>query len=299
MNRGADVVLIQEGTVRARPQLRGSLRFVRTKPMGAISVVLLVAMIVAAIFAPIVAPYGPLRTHAAAPFASPNSHFLLGTDNLGRDTLSRIIYGARVSLKVGMIVVVTSLFIGVLVGLLSGYVEGWPDMVLQRIADIFMAFPGIILALAVMSVMGIGITSVIVALTVTSWPGNSRVVRGAVLSVKSSAYIDAARALGAHDVRIVVSHVLPNVAAPIIILGTVALGNVILAEAALSFLGLGIPPPTPSWGGDLSGAGRQYFQTVPWLAICPGVAISLAVLAFNLFGDALRDTWDPRLRRSR
>jgi peptide/nickel transport system permease protein len=267
--------------------------------MGAISVVLLVAMIVAAIFAPIVAPYGPLRTHAAAPFASPNSHFLLGTDNLGRDTLSRIIYGARVSLKVGMIVVVTSLFIGVLVGLLSGYVEGWPDMVLQRIADIFMAFPGIILALAVMSVMGIGITSVIVALTVTSWPGNSRVVRGAVLSVKSSAYIDAARALGAHDVRIVVSHVLPNVAAPIIILGTVALGNVILAEAALSFLGLGIPPPTPSWGGDLSGAGRQYFQTVPWLAICPGVAISLAVLAFNLFGDALRDTWDPRLRRSR
>jgi ABC-type dipeptide/oligopeptide/nickel transport system permease subunit len=257
---------------------------------------LILTVIVMAVFAEQIAPFDPLESHAADRLQSPNSEYLLGTDQLGRDVLSRIIYGARISLLVGLVSVAIATVCGAIVGLLSGYFGGTLDIVVQRIVDAFQAFPGLILALALMSVFGSGIVQVTVAIAIVIAPSQSRVVRSAVLGMKENQYMEAARAIGANDLRLVLWHVLPNVTAPILILASTTLGLAILIEGGLSFLGLGTPPPTPSWGGMLSGSSRVYMERAPTLSLFPGIAITATVLAFNLFGDTLRDIWDPRLR---
>ena len=288
----------QQPRQRTRPRWR---TLIRHKPLGAISAVILCGLIATAALAPVIAPYDPYRfnlNERGLPIRlhPPDAKFLFGTDTHGRDVLSRIIYGARVSLIVGFLSVAIGTLAGTLIGLVSGYWEGSIDQVLQRLVDTLMAFPGIVLALAVLSVFGQSLLNVILVIGLVIAPGASRVVRGTVLSVKHNTYVDAARAAGASSWRIILRHILPNVFAPILIIASVWLGNAIVIEAALSFLGLGTPPPTPTWGGMLSGEGRRSLETAPYLAIFPGLAISIVVLAFNMFGDAVRDLLDPRLR---
>ncbi|MET0486607.1 MAG: ABC transporter permease [Candidatus Rokuibacteriota bacterium] len=274
---------------------------VRRKPLGAASAVIILGLVVVAILAPVLAPRDPYQLNLnerglPIRMQGPTAAFPLGTDPLGRDVLSRIVYGARVSLIVGFASVIIGTVLGTALGLASGYWEGTLDQVIQRGVDTTMAIPGIVLALAVMSVLGQSLTNIILVIALVIAPGASRVVRGTVLAVKQHTFIDAAQALGASPGRIVARHVLPNVFAPILVIATVWLGNAIVIEAALSFLGLGTPPPTPTWGAMLSGEGRRNLETAPYLAIFPGLAISIVVLAFNMLGDALRDLLDPRLR---
>ena len=288
----------QQPRQRTRPRWRA---LIRRKPLGAISAVILCGLIATAALAPLIAPYDPYRfnlNERGLPIRlhPPDAKFLFGTDTHGRDMLSRIIYGARVSLIVGFLSVAIGTLAGTLIGLVSGYWEGSIDQALQRLVDTLMAFPGIVLALAVLSVLGQSLLNIILVIGLVIAPGASRVVRGTVLSVKHNTYVDAARAAGASSWRIILWHILPNVFAPILIIASVWLGNAIVIEAALSFLGLGTPPPTPTWGGMLSGEGRRSLETAPYLAIFPGLAISIVVLAFNMFGDAVRDLLDPRLR---
>jgi peptide/nickel transport system permease protein len=283
---------------RTRPRWR---ILIRRKPLGAISAVILCGLIATAALAPLIAPYDPYRfnlNERGLPIRlqPPDATFLCGTDTHGRDVLSRLIYGARVSLIVGFLSVAIGTLAGTLIGLVSGYWEGSIDQALQRLVDTLMAFPGIVLALAVLSVFGQSLPNIILVIGLVIAPGASRVVRGTVLSVKPNTYVDAARAAGAPSWRIILRHIVPNVSAPILIIASVWLGNAIVIEAALSFLGLGTPPPTPTWGGMLSGEGRRSLETAPYLAIFPGLAISIVVLAFNMFGDAVRDLLDPRLR---
>jgi len=274
---------------------------VQRKPLGAVSAAIVCGLIAVALFAPVLAPRDPQAFNLderglPVRMQAPSATFLLGTDPLGRDVLSRIVYGARVSLIVGFASVMIGTLLGTALGLVSGYWEGRLDQVIQRGVDTAMAIPGIVLALAVMSVLGQSLTNIILVIGLVIAPGASRVVRGTVLAVKQQTFIDAAHASGASAWRIVMRHLLPNVFAPILVIGTVWLGNAIVIEAALSFLGLGTPPPTPTWGGMLSGEGRRNLETAPYLAIFPGLAISIVVLAFNMLGDALRDLLDPRLR---
>src|SRR5262245_14232740 len=296
--------LQNQTAVLQRPHQRTRSRwriFIRRKPLGALSAVILCGLVAPAALAPLIAPYDPYRfnlNERGLPIRlqPPDAKFLFGTDTHGRDVLSRIIYGARVSLIVGFLSVAIGTLAGTLIGLVSGYWEGSIDQALQRLVDTLMAFPGIVLALAVLSVFGQSLLNVILVIGLVIAPGASRVVRGTVLSVKHNTYVDAARAAGASSWRIILRHILPNVFAPILIIASVWLGNAIVIEAALSFLGLGTPPPTPTWGGMLSGEGRRSLETAPYLAIFPGLAISIVVLAFNMFGDAVRDLLDPRLR---
>ena len=274
---------------------------VRRKPLGAVSAAIIGALVAVATFAPVVAPRDPYAFNLndrglPIRMQSPDATFLLGTDPLGRDVLSRLVYGARVSLIVGFASVVIGTLLGTALGLVCGYWEGRLDHVIQRGVDTAMAIPGIVVALAVMSVLGQSLTNIILVIGLVIAPGASRVVRATVLAVKQETFIDAAHASGASTGRIIVRHVLPNVFAPILVIATVWLGNAIVIEAALSFLGLGTPPPTPTWGGMLSGEGRRNLETAPYLAVFPGLAISIVVLAFNMLGDALRDLLDPRLR---
>jgi peptide/nickel transport system permease protein len=278
------------------------LTLARRKPLGAVSAVILLGLIIVAILAPVIAPYDPYQFNLNARglpirLQPPNAQFLFGTDAHGRDVLSRIIYGSRISLLVGFCSVAIGTVIGTAIGLISGYWEGKLDQVVQRVVDTFMSIPGIILALAVVSVLGQSLTNIILVIGLVIAPGASRVVRGTVLSIKQNTYIDAAHAVGVAHWRILWRHILPNVFAPVLVIATIWLGNAIVIEAALSFLGLGTPPPTPTWGGMLSGEGRRNLETAPYLAIFPGLAISVVVLAFNMLGDALRDVLDPRLRQ--
>lgn len=281
----------------ARPnRLRALAHFLRTKPLGAFGAVLLLGLILTAIFAEVLAPYDPYEIHQGHSLVAPNPQFLMGTDEISRDILSRIIYGARISLWVGIVAVGLGTTSGSLLGILSGYIGGKFDFAVQRLVDMILSLPTIVMALAIMAALGQSITNVMIAIAIVISPGACRVVRGTVLAVKEFQYVDAARAIGCNDLQVMLRHVLPNVTAPIIILATTSLGGAILSEASLSFLGLGTPPPTPSWGGMLTSTGRSYFEVSPWVAVFPGVAISLAIYGFNLFGDALRDVWDPRLR---
>jgi peptide/nickel transport system permease protein len=271
--------------------------FLKRKPLGAASAALILLLVLTAIFADVLSPYDPLAAYPERRLAPPSWAHPFGTDDIGRDVLSRIIYGTRISLWVGLLAVGIGTLAGTVVGLISGYWEGWLDLVLQRVMDALMAIPALILALAIVSVLTPSTTNAMLAIAMVIIPGNSRIVRGAVLSAKQNPYVEAAQALGCRHLRIIVSHILPNVTAPILIIASIWLGNAILIEASLSFLGLGTQPPTPSWGLMLSSTGRAFMEQAPWLAIFPGVAISLAVLGFNLFGDTLRDAWDPKLRR--
>ncbi len=273
--------------------------FVRRKPLGAAGGLVLAGMLALALLAGRVAPYGYDDVDVFSRLKPSSEAHWLGTDNLGRDLLSRVIYGARVSMAVGFGGVALGLLLGTAVGLVSGYFGGRFDLVLQRIVDAFMCFPLLLVALTIMALLGPGLGNVILTLGLVLGVRDSRVIRSAVLSVKAHLYLEAARALGAAHPTMIGRHVLPNILAPIIILGTVNLGAIILTEAALSFLGFGVPPPRPSWGGMLSGAGLVHMLRAPWLALWPGVALSLAVFGANMLGDALRDLLDPRLRGGR
>ena len=273
--------------------------FVRRKPLGAAGGLVLAGMLALALLAEGVAPYGYDEADIFSRLKAPSGAHWLGTDNLGRDLLSRVIYGARVSMAVGFGGVLVGLLLGTAVGVVSGYFGGRLDLALQRVVDAFMCFPLLLVALTIMALLGPGLGNVILTLGLVLGVRDSRVIRSAVLSVKAHLYLEAARALGAAHAAIIGRHVLPNILAPIIILGTVNLGAIILTEAALSFLGFGVPPPRPSWGGMLSGAGLVHMLRAPWLALWPGVALSLAVFGANMLGDALRDLLDPRLRGGR
>lgn len=273
--------------------------FVRRKPLGAAGGLVLAGMLALALLAEGIAPYGYDEADIFSRLKAPSETHWLGTDNLGRDLLSRVIYGARISMAVGFGGVVVGLLLGTAVGLVSGYFGGRLDLVLQRVVDAFMCFPLLLVALTIMALLGPGLGNVILTLGLVLGVRDSRVIRSAVLSVKAHLYLEAARALGAAHTAMIGRHVLPNILAPIIILGTVNLGAIILTEAALSFLGFGVPPPRPSWGGMLSGAGLVHMLRAPWLALWPGVALSLAVFGANMLGDALRDLLDPRLRGGR
>jgi len=253
-------------------------------------------MIVMALGADWIAPYHYGDTISGANMKSPGGQFWLGTDNLGRDIFSRVVYGARVSITVGFGAVLLSNLLAALIGITCGYFGGKYDMVVQRVVDAWQSFPFLVVILSIMAVLGPGLFNVILALGVLGSAGASRIVRGATIAVAQNQYVEAARALGAGHLRIMAVYVLPNVMATMIVIATIGLGAFILAESALSFLGFGVPPPYPSWGGMLSGSGRSLFYRAPWMAIWPGVAISLAVFGFNMLGDALRDVLDPQLR---
>ena len=270
-------------------------RFVRTSRIGAISALFLLVLLFVAIFADQVAPYHPLEATFTALRQPPSPGFWLGTDNLGRDVLSRLIHGARLSLAVAIVSTVLGKLVGLTWGVLTGYVGSTFDLVSQRVIDILLAFPGIILAMLLLAALGGGLGTVIIAITVLSIAGTVRVIRSVVLAVKEMAYIEAARATGVPAWRIMLRHVAPQTIAPLLVLFSASLGSAIFAEAALSFLGLGIPQPTPSWGNMLGGVLANQFRPSWWLVIFPGLAITLTILAFNLVGDALRDYLDPRL----
>jgi peptide/nickel transport system permease protein len=276
-------------------QTRGQILL--AKPLGILAGLVILLLAFAAIFAPALAPYDPLQINAADRLQPPGVSHPLGTDDFGRDILSRIIYGARTSMLIGVGAVALSTLLATIIGLVSGYCGGHVDMILQRCVDTMMAFPGLVVLLTLMAMWGQGVENVILALGIGGASGNARVVRSTVLAIKESPYVEAARALGCRDWQIMLRYILPNVAAPIIVVATLGMGVAILAESSLSFLGFGVPPPTPSWGGMLSGSGRTYLLKAPWMAISPGLAISLAVFGFNMLGDALRDLLDPKLRR--
>jgi peptide/nickel transport system permease protein len=272
------------------------LDFIRQRPLGAVGGAIILAMVVVATTAGVLAPFDPLETDYAAMLAAPDASHWLGTDAYGRDVLSRIIYGSRTALMVGLGASFIGATLGAVIGVASAYFGGRVDLVVQRIMDVFFAFPVIILALAVVAILGTGLGNVILAIATPMVPRCARVVRSSALSVREMPYIDAARAAGFGHRRIILRHMLPNVMAPLLIMATAFLGEAILLEASLSFLGLGVQEPVAAWGLMLRGAAVEFAETAPWMAIFPGLAISLGVFAFNLFGDSLRDALDPRLR---
>jgi peptide/nickel transport system permease protein len=271
-----------------------TLRFCRQKPLGAIGAVIVLALIVMAVFADRIAPY--TYDESVARMKPPSVKYWMGTDNLGRDIWSRVVFGARISVTVGFSTVLLATVLAMIIGVSSAYLGGAYDILVQRVVDAWMSFPALVIVLSMLAALGPGLLNLILALSILGAAGTSRVIRGAALSTMQNPYVEAARALGAGHARVILRHVLPNVMATIIILATIGLGTVILAESALSFLGFGIPPPYPSWGGMLSGSGRTFMYHAPWMALWPATAISLAVFGFNMFGDALRDLLDPRLR---
>jgi ABC-type dipeptide/oligopeptide/nickel transport system permease subunit len=257
---------------------------------------LTVALVLVAIAAPLLAPFDPNAQDTVRRLEPPSRGHLLGLDDLGRDVLSRIIWGSRVSLRVGFSVVILASLIGVTLGAMAGYFGGWTDTLVMRLTDILLAFPGILLAIALVAVLGPSLNNVVLALVVIGWVGYARLVRGQVLKVREMEYVVAAKAMGARSPRVIMRHVLPNVINPLIVMATLGLAGTILSEAALSFLGLGVQPPTPSWGAMLT-SGRRYLGLANHLAIWPGIAIMLAVMGLNFLGDGLIDALDPKLRK--
>jgi peptide/nickel transport system permease protein len=258
------------------------------------AIIVLVCVLVA-ILAPLLAPYGPEETHPNWKLFWPNEYFLLGTDEFGRDILSRIIFGARISLQVGLLSVMLALLIGVSAGALAGFFGGWVDNVLMRIMDVLFAFPAILLAIGILAILGTGLANAILAIGIVYAPAFARLARASVLQLRDMEFVQAARVVGLGPFALLLRHVMPNTVAPLIVQTSFSLSTAILTEAALSFLGLGTPPSIPSWGSMLS-ASRRFVELDPWPAVMPGVAIMLLVLGFNLFGDGLRDVLDPRLR---
>jgi peptide/nickel transport system permease protein len=277
------------------------LQFALQQPLGAGGLILILAMAACALFAPWVAPYDPLAVDYGAMLAAPSRDHLLGTDSFGRDVFSRVIYGARTALAIGFIASIWGSTAGAVIGVISAYFGGKVDLVIQRIMDVLLSFPIIVLAITVVAVLGknvvLGIDiNLIIAIGLPMVPKVARVVRSSALAIRELPYIDAARAAGFSHTRIIFRHIVPNVVAPYLIMLTAFVAQAILSEASLSFLGLGVTEPTPSWGLMLSGAAADFYQQAPWMIVFPGVAISLAVFAFNLFGDSLRDWLDPRIK---
>ena len=270
--------------------------FVRRKPLGAAGGLIILTMLVVALVADVLAPYDPYLPDYAAQFVGPSAGHWLGTDEFGRDVLSRIMYGARIALFVGFTASVAGCSLGAVLGVVSAYCGGKIDLLLERMMDILLAFPQLILALAVASILGPAVHNVVIAIAIPIIPRAARVVRATALSIKQNQYVEAAHGLGATHYRVVRQHILPNVLAPFLIMLTAQLGTAILAEAALSYLGLGAAEPTPSWGLMLSGSAPAYAEKAPWIGLFPGIALSLAVFGFSLFGDSLRDALDPKLR---
>ena len=271
-------------------------RLWKRKPLGTACGIFILILILVSIFAEVLAPYAYDEPHLVDRLQGPSIQYLLGTDQLGRDFLSRIVYGARISITVGLAATSLNVVVAVLLGGISGFVGGKLDLVVQRFVDAWMSFPGLLLLLTVMSIVGKGIPQMILVLGIAGGIVSSRVVRGAVIGIKENVFFDAAEAIGSSKWRTLAWHVLPNIAAPVIIIFSINVGGVIMAEASLSFLGFGLPPEVPSWGSLLSRGGRQYMEQAPWLALWPGLCLTITGYSLNMFGDAVRDLLDPRLR---
>ena len=289
MNRGSE------------PKRRGRLadflmRLIKEKPLGTFCGIIIVILLFVAIFADVLAPYSYKEMHLIDRLAGPSSQYLLGTDQVGRDLLSRLIIGARISVLVGLAATALNIVVAVLVGGTSGFLGGRLDLAVQRFVDAWMAFPGLLLLLTIMSIVGRGLLQIIVVLGILGGISGSRVMRSAVIGIKENDYFLAAQAVGTPTSKILIHHVLPNIMAPVIIVFSINIGGVIMSLAALGFLGYGLPPTIPDWGGMLSREGRRYMEQAPWLALWPGLCLTIVVYSFNMFGDALRDLLDPRLR---
>ena len=271
-------------------------RLIKEKPLSIIAGVVILLLMLVAIFADVLAPFPHDEVNIVDRMQAPSGRYLLGTDQLGRDLLSRLIFGAQISLTVGLAATAVNVVVAVLIGGPSGFFGGRLDLAAQRFVDAWMAFPGLLLLLTIMSLVGRGVPQIIVVLGVTGGIGGSRVIRGAVIGVKENVYFQAAEAIGSTKWRTLIRHVLPNIAAPVIIIFTINVGAVIISEAALSFLGFGLPISVPSWGGMLSREGREFMEVAPRLALWPGLCLTIVVYCLNMFGDAVRDLLDPRLR---
>lgn len=274
-------------------------RLFRDKPLGAAGAVICAIFLFCGLFADLLAPYGYNQIDPINRLKPPSLQFPFGTDNLGRDMFSRVLYGAQLSVIIGFCGAALATVVSVVIGVLTGYLGGKFDVVVQRMVDAWMSFPDLVILIVVVSVLGPGMWQVIVVLGFLYGIGGSRIIRGAVVSVREHTYVHAAQSVGAATARVLVFHVLPNVMPTVIVLFTMRVGAVILVESGLSFLGLGIPPPAPSWGGMLTGSGRTFMYLAPWLALAPGICLTLVVYGINVFGDALRDLLDPRLRGGR
>lgn len=282
---------------RSKRRRRGALRYLREQPLGAIAATIIVVFVAMALCAPWISPYDPLAQNRSAIMVPPNAEHLMGTDDLGRDVLSRVLYGARTSLLISVATLLLGGVAGLVLGIVSGYFGGtWVDSVIQRVMDSLMAVPSIVLLLFVAALLGPSIRNTIFALALLVIPAFNRVARGEMLRIREETYVEAARAVGCSTRRILVKYGLPNLMAPLFVVTSLLFAIVLIAESALSFLGIGTPPPTPSWGRMLSEASRQ-LEIAPWMALFPGLALSLSVLAFNLLGDALRDFLDPKQQR--
>jgi peptide/nickel transport system permease protein len=267
-------------------------------PLGGVGLAIVLAFILVALFAPYITAHDPLATNPSISLAKPSLDHLMGTDFMGRDLFSRVVHGARTSLAVAFGATALGVFFGVLIGLASGYLGGWVDLTTQRVIDMLQSLPTLILAMAMAAALGPSLVNTIIAIAIPKLPSIARVIRASTLSLREMPFVEAARAMGMSEMRIAFRHILPNTLAPLIVLATAGLGSAILVEASLSFLGLGVPEPHPSWGRMLSESAAEYVRTAPWLVIFPGLAITFAVFGTNLLGDALRDLLDPRQRTS-
>ena len=298
--RTMDTTLEREfGLRRKRSAWHYFVRFIKEKPLGAVGGFILLSAILIAVFAATLTPYSPDEFDADSRLTPPDSTHWFGTDHIARDVYTRVLFGSRVSLLVGFIAVATSTVIGTVLGVASAYFGRTLDLLLQRVVDSLQAIPGLVLALTLIAALGPSLFAVILAITIVRWPGTTRTVRSVALSIKESQYADAARAIGASDMRIMFRHITPNVMAPVIVVGSAVLGGAIVTEASLSFLGLGVPANIPTWGNMLGQAQQRYIAAGPWTSIFPGVALTITVFGINVLGDAIRDVLDPRLRGSR
>ncbi len=287
-------------SVRERPAfITFTLRLIREKPLGAFGGAIFVLFLFFGLFADFLIPYGVNETDLRVRLEGPSADHLFGTDHLGRDVLSRVLIGAQLSMTIGFLAAGFATVISIILGVLSGYFGGKVDMLIQRFVDAWMCFPDLLFLMVVISIIGAGVPQIVMALSLIYGIAGSRIVRGSVISVRENMHTHAARSMGAKTMHILVRHILPNIMPVVIVLFTTRVGAAILTEAGLSFLGLGVPPPTPTWGGMLSGTGRTYMYIGPWLALAPGLCLTIVVYAINVYGDALRDLLDPRMRGSR
>ena len=289
--------MVNAAAISVRSARREALGPILANPLNLVAIALIVVFAACAILAPLLAPYDPLVQDLGSRLQPPSSAHWLGTDSLGRDIASRILYGARISLVIGIVVVASAGVVGTVIGLVAGYAGGLIDEALMRLTEVFLAFPALILAMAIAGALGPSLTNAIIAIAAVTWAVYARLTRGQILSLRRREFVEAARAIGASRRRILWYHLLPNVLAPLMIQASFDLGSSIIAAAGLSFIGFGAQPPTPEWGVMIS-EGRNYISTQPWLSLFPGLAILLAVGSFNLLGDGLRDAFDPRLRRA-